>query len=611
MSLAATRRDGPGLAEVFGVWVLYALFALTTLLTYSRLPPGELYHVSASGAGAAAGRALVYVNFPVALAALAVLPVVLDQLAGRRAALAGVAAAVLCASVAWPGIVDEGDLDARPVNVLPALGVALALGLTAAAAGRGGRSRGARRAAGDRARVVLGAGLAAVAVPWVAAELGVGFSGVPVLGDVFQSDEHWAPLGEARVHAAVHAGGHHGMHGVLLVATVLLLSRALPELRSPRLRTVLSLYLALTAAYGIGNLLNDAWLEQIVKRGWTERHIPSVVNPAPTLPWLVVLLGAAAIHVVLLRRLEPRAESATGSQRRPVAAASAYVLSAAVLVLAAVGAVNGGRELSPPSPPPAVGRIAFVSVGERFDVFLLGPDGARRNLTPDPGRDLAPAWSADGRRVTFQSDRDGGTTLYVVTADGSRSEVLTRGPSDGEPASSAGAARLTYVCDGRICARSPSGGVRIEVDAGDPRWPSSSPDGASITFDAKGEGGRDIYVTPTGVGEPGLLVGGPADDRFARWSPDGRRLAFVSDRAGDFDLWVARADGSAPRRVTDGAGNDFGPAWSPDGRWLAFVSDREGRDQLYAIRPDGSGLRRLTRGDTDKEAPSWGPEPTR
>src|SRR5215208_6638059 len=154
MSLATTRRDGPGLGEVFAVWALFALWTALVGITYARVPPYELYHVSGAGLGGGVGRALVFVDFPVALVAVAVLPVVLDRLPGARAAFAAIVAALLSALVIWPGVVDDGDLDARPVNVLPALGVALTLGLTAAAASRGGAGRTRRHAPLDRTRVV-------------------------------------------------------------------------------------------------------------------------------------------------------------------------------------------------------------------------------------------------------------------------------------------------------------------------------------------------------------------------------------------------------------------------------------------------------------------------
>ena len=43
------------------------------IVTYSRIEPDELYHVSRSGLGGGFSRALVLFNFPTALMAIAVL----------------------------------------------------------------------------------------------------------------------------------------------------------------------------------------------------------------------------------------------------------------------------------------------------------------------------------------------------------------------------------------------------------------------------------------------------------------------------------------------------------------------------------------------------------
>ena len=59
------------------------------------------------------------------------------------------------------------------------------------------------------------------------------------------------------------------MDGVLLVLVALLLSRTLPSIRARALRLATAAYLALMLAYGFGNVANDFWLEQVVKRGWT------------------------------------------------------------------------------------------------------------------------------------------------------------------------------------------------------------------------------------------------------------------------------------------------------------------------------------------------------
>ena len=69
----------------------------------------------------------MFVDFPVALAAIAVLAMLYERVTRR---ILVVVAALLCAVVIWPGVVRESNLDARPINALPALGVLLALVLT-------------------------------------------------------------------------------------------------------------------------------------------------------------------------------------------------------------------------------------------------------------------------------------------------------------------------------------------------------------------------------------------------------------------------------------------------------------------------------------------------
>ena len=66
------NERAPGLKELGGVWLGLALRTVAVLTTYGRLDPEELYHVGGSGLAGGLGRALVFLNFPVALIAAAV-----------------------------------------------------------------------------------------------------------------------------------------------------------------------------------------------------------------------------------------------------------------------------------------------------------------------------------------------------------------------------------------------------------------------------------------------------------------------------------------------------------------------------------------------------------
>ena len=229
------KRQAAGLpVEVVLVWVLFAVVTVEVLVTYSRIPSRELYHVSGSGIEGGLSRALVFVNFPVALVALAVLGLIYTRLPGRAYRGVAILAAVLSAAVFWPGIVSQADLDARPVNAVAAIGVLLALVLTGAVGSKGGVSRSSWHRE-DWVRAALALVLLVAALPWLAADLGLYSNGVPLLGRLFQSGQFLPERpGLPNFAPAVHHGHHHGLDGVLLVLTALVLSRPSVFVLAPR-----------------------------------------------------------------------------------------------------------------------------------------------------------------------------------------------------------------------------------------------------------------------------------------------------------------------------------------------------------------------------------------
>ena len=275
--------------------MLFAVVTAEVIVTYSRISSRELYHVSGSGIVGGLSRALVFVNFPVALVALAVLGLIYTRLPGRNYRAAAILAAVLSAAVFWPGIVSQANLDARPVNAIAAIGVLLTLVLSGVVGGNGGLSTSSWRTA-DWVSVALAIVLLIAALPWLAADLGLYSNGFPLLGKLFQSGQflHERP-GLPTFAPAVHHGHHHGMDGVLLVLTVLLLSRRLER------RDALAAYLSLMFCYGIANFANDFWIEQVVKRGWTSWEIPNVTEPRVSVAWSLIVIAAVSLWVLWAR----------------------------------------------------------------------------------------------------------------------------------------------------------------------------------------------------------------------------------------------------------------------------------------------------------------------
>jgi hypothetical protein len=555
-SLAAVAIDrhgrGPGLREVSVLWGMYLFVAAEVFATYSRLPPHELYHVSRNGWTAGAGRTLVFLNWPVALAAIPMLAVAASAARGRVVSALAAAAALLCCAVFWPGVVDEADLDAKWSNAIAAAGSGLAFGLAVYVLLR--RGLGPRtRASGDRARVAIVVLLVLVSLPWLAADLGFLIGRWPLFGSVYYSDEWYAPFGHAREHRAVHAGNHHGLVGALLVVTVLLLSRTLAAL-GPKLRVAIGAYLAVLGVYGLANIANDFWLEQIVKRGVTQWQFPSMIVPAVSLNWLILLVVAAGVYVLLLRRAPP---GRPVGYRRPLWPAVAALPVAALL---AVGFAHGGTNHR--TPLGSADGIAFAAAPEGTSHIYVSRGRHVVQLTNADESDLAPAWSPDRRRIAFQSNRDGNWELYVMNADGANVRRLTDDDvEDGEPSWSLDGKSIEFVRDGRLYA--------IDADA------------------------RDEHPLETKRKWPSAL------------SPDGRLLAFQCTLGDHWHICIRNRGGGIVRYLTPHSSDAFAPAWSPDGTRIAFISDRDGPDELFVMRVDGTHVERLTSGPAEKDTPTW------
>ncbi len=259
------------------------------------------------------------------------------------------------------------------------------------------------------------------------------------------------------------------------------------------------------------------------------------------------------------------------------------------------------------------------------EIALIGVDGSDNAiLTAERGFSLAAAWSPDGRRIAFTSNRSAppGTQepllyseLYVMDADGSHVRRITRnvGLIDFQPA---------WSPDGRqiVVARGPgikpppgqlaqptdlwiidlaSGRERQLTDSpGTWEWFADwSPDGRRIAFDGDqaDPGNNDVYTIRTDATDLQRLTSGPALDADPRYSPDGQQVTFDSDRAGNPDIFVMRDNGTQVRQLTNDPGTDFAPAFSPDGRVISFSSDRDdGRSDIFLMRSDGSQQMNLT-----------------
>ena len=283
-----------------------------------------------------------------------------------------------------------------------------------------------------------------------------------------------------------------------------------------------------------------------------------------------------------------------------------------------------------PSISPDGSRIAYAAFKHdswpwgsvyRWDIVTSGLDGSdRRRLTKSASIwvvNMSPAWSPDGSRIAFVSNRTGlkdeggrerigAFAVYTMATDGSDVRSVATGVA-------AEGTTPLWSPDGRSLAF-----VALEPDSPDPVHGTWYDSATKARYTVK-EVLYTVGADGSGLTRLGETAGYPS------WSRDGSRIAFVrSDGDTHVAIVTTDPDGSNEKKVFEssevGAGGYIDVSWSPDGTRIAIVGlvipggkvspydslsvsfvDADGSDPPRLIASLGSNARGL----------SWSPDGSR
>ena len=191
------------------------------------------------------------------------------------------------------------------------------------------------------------------------------------------------------------------------------------------------------------------------------------------------------------------------------------------------------------------GRRAVVTITEQEGQLWLYDlsRGTLTRLTFGPNLYINPAWTPDGKRIAFMSNREGPLNIFWQLADGSGGlERLTTGEYTQAPG-------------------------------------SFSPDGQELAFiEVNPTTGLDIWVLRMGDHRVQPFLRTPFDESAPTFSPDGHWLAYISDESGRWEVYVQPYPGPGGKyQISTEGGTE--PAWNPNGRELFYRN----RDKMMSV----------------------------
>jgi len=214
------------------------------------------------------------------------------------------------------------------------------------------------------------------------------------------------------------------------------------------------------------------------------------------------------------------------------------------------------------------GQLAIGEVQESLNLARLplvagggAPAGPEELLNPGQVVDHNPAYSPEGRRIAFISNRLGAPEAWILELD---SRSLERLQLPGEDRGAAG------------------------VD-----W---TPDGKALLVDRIYEKGTAVWLAALDGSSAEELVPSQTHLITGRFSPDGRALLFTAPTNSGLQPVLLDIATRTKLELPSGGADKYDPFWSPDGKWIYYYAYGGDAMQVFRMPATGGEARQLTSG---------------
>ena len=229
--------------------------------------------------------------------------------------------------------------------------------------------------------------------------------------------------------------------------------------------------------------------------------------------------------------------------------------------------------------------IVFELLGDLYTLPVTGGEATR--ITNGQAYDMQPAFSPDGKRIVFVSDRNGSENLWIANADGTRARALTTGERDNymSPIWTPDGEYVVAAKGAQLWMYHESGGSGLQM-TGIPSTPAApgpaGPAAPALLGPAFSKDPNILWVNARGTPPTGIVTRYIGEESDAHYDPH------AADRSsarvvGPYQIaQLDRETGRLHIRTHELEGA-FRPTPSPDGKWLAYSTRYDSRQALKLI----------------------------